>query len=162
MSCRHYQESYIPDHIAGPSCTVVKCLYRERSISLLVCVPCGKRKRERIYSPSVREKSGKATQWQPSLCHVLSRSARDFTVISPPSLPLRKRKVYDKQHSSCKNDRNLAISVCCSLSSLPLLPAFQSDSHLHFPRVSFQPHMQTHTNMHKENIIKEESKVTQQ
>lgn len=91
-----------------------------------------KKRKERKYSPSAGVKSGEAVEWQPSLCHVLSRSAWHFIAISPPSLPLRKGKVYNKQ-LFMENKKTGVILPSQLHLPLPLYLSLRLDSHLPFP-----------------------------
>lgn len=87
------RESYIPDLITWSwirFCCCKKSLSGEWSIS--------PKEKTKTHSHSARVKSGKAVKGRPTLCHVLSRSAWHFISVSPPSLPLRLRKVCGKQH----------------------------------------------------------------
>lgn len=56
-----------------------------------------KRKNKNTFTQREGEK-WKGCQGRPTLCHVLSCSAWHFISVSPPSLPLRLRKVCGKQH----------------------------------------------------------------
>lgn len=141
-------EAYIPDLVSGTWFRFCFCKMSQRRMLLVFHAEIAKRKK------TFTQREGEKLKGCQGAAKFVSRPISLATAFYRhiTSLPLKKRKVYDKQHSSwsMRNGSDLAISADYIFSSLPLYLSLHLDPHLHFPfQMPMRPFQATHANSHK-------------